>query len=292
MKKNIIILFFVFLLNLSYSQNLNSIYEKVKNSIATIYVYDENRNLVKVGAGFVYTPDGQIVTSFALSSSGMYVKIKVNYVEYIPTAIWKLDRRRDIVVYKIPAKNLPNLSIGNSDDVNIGDRVFLIGNPQGYERSFLESIISSKRDFGAGKIYFQISLNTSSGVLGSPLLDQYGNVIGILNSVSNPADNIMMATQINSVKSLLESTNAKSIPVPNYFTYEQPKTNYNIGLAYESQGDHSTAIWYYLKSLKDEVKPETYRRLAYCHEMLGNMNAAEEYYRKAKQLELELERNK
>lgn len=291
--KNIFLLIIYFALSATgFSQTLNSVYEKVKNSIATIYVYDENRNLVKVGAGFAYTADGQIVTSYSLISSGMYVKVKINYTEYIPDAIWKLDRRRDVVVYKIAVKNLQALSVGSSDNVKIGDQVFLLGNPLGYEKSFLEAIISSKRDFGAGKIYFQISLNTNSGVLGSPLLDLYGNVIGILNAISHPKDNIMMATQINSVKQLLESSATRSLPVPNYFIYEQPKTNYNIGLSYESKGEHSTAIWYYLKSLKDEVKAETYRRLAYCHEQLGNMNAAEEYYRKAKQLESEEDKNR
>lgn len=77
----------------------------------------------------------------------------------------------------------------------------------------------------------------------------------------------------------------KNFSVPNFFVYEKPLTNFNLGLSYESMGNHATAIWYYLKSLKDEVTPETYRRLAYCHEQLGNYKIAESYYKRAKELE-------
>jgi S1-C subfamily serine protease len=271
-----------------FSQQMPSgyeIFEKAKNAVAIINVYDEKRNLIKIGAGFTYTPDGQIVTTFNLVSGGTYVKIKVNDKEYVPMAIYKLDRRRDVIVYKIDDDGLPFLSIANSDYVKVGDRVFTIGNPLGFERSFTEGIISAKRDFGAGKIYFQFTGPTTEGMEGSPLLNDNGDVIGIISSRSYMERDLNFAIQINSIKEILESTEIKNYSVPNFFVYEKPLTNYNLGLSYESMGDHATAIWYYLKSLKDEVTPETYRRLAYCHEQLGNFKTALSYYKKAKELE-------
>jgi len=271
-----------------FSQQMPSgyeIFEKAKNAVAIINVYDEKRNLIKIGAGFTYTPDGQIVTTFNLVSGGTYVKIKVNDKEYVPMAIYKIDRRRDVVVYKIDDNGLPFLSVANSDYVKVGDRVFTIGNPLGFERSFTEGIISAKRDFGAGKVYFQFTGPTTEGMEGSPLLNENGDVIGIISSRSYMDRNVNFAIQINSIREILESTDVKNYSVPNFFVYEKPLTNYNLGLSYESMGDHATAIWYYLKSLKDEVTPETYRRLAYCHEQLGNFKTALSYYKKAKELE-------
>lgn len=261
------------------------IFEKAKNAVAIINVYDEKRNLMRIGAGFTYTPDGQIVTTYNLVSGGTYVKIKVNDKEYVPMAIYKLDRRRDVVVYKIDDDGLPFLSVANSDYVKVGDRVFTIGNPLGFERSLTEGIISAKRDFGAGKVYFQFTGPTTEGMEGSPLLNENGDVIGVISSRSYMDRDLNFAIQINSIKEILESTDVKNYFVPNFFVYEKPLTNYNLGLSYESMGDHATAIWYYLKSLKDEVTPETYRRLAYCHEQLGNFKTALSYYKKARELE-------
>lgn len=271
-----------------YSQRFPSgfdIFEKAKNAVAIIHVYDENRNLLRIGAGFTYTPDGQIVTTYNLVSNGTYVKIKVNDQEFIPLAIYKIDRRRDIIVYKVDGNNLPFLSVANSDNVKVGDRIFTIGNPKGFERSFSEGLISAKRDFGAGKVYFQFTGPTTEGMEGSPLLNENGEVIGIISSRPYMERDLNFAIQINSIKEILESTEVKNYSVPNFFVYEKPLTNFNLGLSYESMGNHATAIWYYLKSLKDEVTPETYRRLAYCHEQLGNFKIAESYYRKAKELE-------
>jgi S1-C subfamily serine protease len=291
MKKNFLLVASVVLMLIAtnlFSQKMPSgydIFEKAKNAVAIINVYDEKRNLIRIGAGFTYTPDGQIVTTYNLVSGGTYVKIKVNDKEYVPMAIYKIDRRRDVVVYKIDDNGLPFLSVANSDYVKVGDRVFTIGNPLGFERSFTEGIISAKRDFGAGKVYFQFTGPTTEGMEGSPLLNENGDVIGIISSRSYMDRNVNFAIQINSIREILESTDVKNYSVPNFFVYEKPMTNYNLGLSYESMGDHATAIWYYLKSLKDEVTPETYRRLAYCHEQLGNFKTAESYYKKARELE-------
>lgn len=291
MKKNFLLVASVVLMLIAtnlFSQKMPSgydIFEKAKNAVAIINVYDEKRNLIRIGAGFTYTPDGQIVTTYNLVSGGTYVKIKVNDKEYVPMAIYKIDRRRDVVVYKIDDNGLPFLSVANSDYVKVGDRVFTIGNPLGFERSFTEEIISAKRDFGAGKVYFQFTGPTTEGMEGSPLLNENGDVIGIISSRSYMDRNVNFAIQINSIREILESTDVKNYSVPNFFVYEKPMTNYNLGLSYESMGDHATAIWYYLKSLKDEVTPETYRRLAYCHEQLGNFKTAESYYKKARELE-------
>jgi len=291
MKKNFLLVASVVLMLIAtnlFSQKMPSgydIFEKAKNAVAIINVYDEKRNLIRIGAGFTYTPDGQIVTTYNLVSGGTYVKIKVNDKEYVPMAIYKIDRRRDVVVYKIDDNGLPFLSVANSDYVKVGDRVFTIGNPLGFERSFTEGIISAKRDFGAGKVYFQFTGPTTEGMEGSPLLNENGDVIGIISSRSYMDRNVNFAIQINSIREILESTDVKNYSVPNFFVYEKPMTNYNLGLSYESMGDHATAIWYYLKSLKDEVTPETYRRLAYCHEQLGNFKTAESYYKRARELE-------
>jgi S1-C subfamily serine protease len=291
MKSPIKILILIFVITIAstlYSQQFPSgyeIFEKAKNSVAIVNVYDENRNLLRIGSGFTYTPDGQIVTTHSLVDGGKYVKIKVNDIEFTPSALYKIDRRRDIIVYKVNGSNMPFLPVGNSDNMKVGDRIFTIGNPKGFERSFSEGMISGKRDFGAGKIFFQFTGMGLPGMIGSPLLNENAEVIGLVSSRSYMTEDINFASQINSLKPILESTEVKNYSVPDFFIYEKPPTNFNIGLSYESMGDHSTAIWYYLKSLKDEVTSETYRRLAYCHEQLGNFEFAEDYYRKARELD-------
>lgn len=278
----------VFIQSKIYSQNFPSgyeIFERAKNSVAIINIYDANRNLIRIGAGFTYTPDGQIVTTYNLINGGTYIKIKVNDKEFVPVALYKIDKRRDVVVLKVNGEDLPYLPTGNSDYVNVGDRVFTLGNPRGFERSFTEGIVSSKRDFGAGKVYFQFTGETTEGMEGGPLLNDKAEVIGIISKRFYMEKGLNFASQINSIRDVLESSEVKNYSLPDFFLYEKPKTNFNIGLSYESMGDHATAIWYYLRSLKEEVNPETYRRLAYCHEQLGNFDRARDYYKKARELE-------
>lgn len=278
----------VFIQSKIYSKNFPSgyeIFEKAKNAAAIINVYNGNRNLIRIGAGFAYTPDGQMVTTYNLVNCGTNIKIKVNDKEFVPVSLYKkIDKRKDVVVLKINDENLPYLTTGNSNYAKVGDRVFTIGNLKGFERTFSEGIISSKRDFGAGKIYFQFTGKTTEGMEGESLLNDRAEVIGIISKRFYMDKNLNFAIQINSIRDILESTEVKNYSLPDFFFYEKPKTNFNIGLSYESMGDHATAIWYYLISLKEEVNPGTYRRLVYCHEQLGNFDRTRDHYKKAREL--------
>lgn len=283
----LILVLSVFIQSKIYSKNFPSGYEifkRAKNAVAIINVYNANRNLIRIGAVFTYTPDGQIVTTYNLVNGGTYIKIKVNDKEFVPVSLYKIDKRRDVVVLKINDENLPYLTTSSSNYAKVGDRVFTIGNLKGFERTFSEGIISSKRDFGAGKIYFQFTGKTTEGMEGESLLNDRAEVIGIISKRFYMEKDLNFAIQINSIRHILESTEVKNYSLPDFLLYEKPKTNFNIGLSYESIGDHATAIWYYLRSLKEEVNPETYCCLAYCHEQLGNFDRTIDYYKKAREL--------
>src|SRR5262249_36347510 len=101
----------------------------------------------------------------------------------------------------------PSLPLGNSDDVQVGDLVYVIGNPAGLEATFSQGIVSSIRELSSGK-RLQMTAPISPGSSGGPVLNSNGDVIGVTVSTMAPSiggQNLNFAVPSNYLKSLLAS---------------------------------------------------------------------------------------
>ena len=115
------------------------------------------------------------------------------------------DERRDLAIIKVIGDTLPELLLGNSDEVRIGETVYAVGNPQGLQGTVSRGIVSSMRDFGQNGIRIQIDAPISPGNSGGPVLNDEGEVIGV--SVSGiqgiGAQNLNFVVPSNYLKALL-----------------------------------------------------------------------------------------
>ena len=163
------------------------IYEKVNPSVVT--VLGKQTMSTSVGTGVIFSEDGYIITNNHVISgcSACSVWVTDGYgadTEY-PAKLVGCDADNDLAVLKIEAVGLPAAEFGVSDDLEVGDRVYAIGNPLGVElrNTLTDGLVSAiDRDVdveGVTMTLIQTNAALNSGNSGGPLINQYGQVVGI-----------------------------------------------------------------------------------------------------------------
>ena len=117
------------------------------------------------------------------------------------------DATLDLAIIKVDAKNLPALTLGNSDKIRPGEWVIAIGNPYGFANTVTTGIISATgrtlKDLGK-KNLIQTDTPINPGNSGGPLLDLKGEVIGINVAIVARAQSIGFAIPVNSAKEVID----------------------------------------------------------------------------------------
>lgn len=149
-----------------------------------------------------------------------YVATNYHVIQGAETAIAKLvgtkttytveeivatDEKHDLAIIKVIGGTASELTLGNSDEVRIGETVYAVGNPKGLQGTVSRGIVSSMRDFGQNDIRIQIDAPISPGNSGGPVLNEKGEVIGVSVSTFQGIDaqNLNFVVPSNYLKALL-----------------------------------------------------------------------------------------
>ena len=165
-----------------------------------------------MGSGFIVTSDGYIVTN-AHVISGATGDITVSTDDdktYTAKSIWS-DSNLDLAVIKIDAKDLKAVTLGDSDNVKVGETVVAIGNPISlqYERTVTSGIVSAlNRSLMAennlvAENLIQTDATINSGNSGGPLCNGSGEVIGINAYKDSQGEGIGFAIPVNILKPII-----------------------------------------------------------------------------------------
>ena len=193
---------------------------KVINSGSSIFS-DDNITSLGLGTGLIVGENGYILTNAHVSGE-KYSRCYVTLVDgktYDGSVVWS-NTDIDMAIVKINQKNLKVAILGNSDDIKVGETVYAIGNPIGYEfqRTVTSGIISAvnrtiKFEEDEAETYMEDLIQTDAtinpGNSGGPLVNADGQVIGINGVKITSAEGISFAIPINSVKAVIESFNTK-----------------------------------------------------------------------------------
>ena len=163
------------------------VYDKVAPSTVTIIgLYEENYS---VGTGVIFSADGYIITNYHVIAGCLECEVWITDAYGVdstyPARFVGGDDDKDLAVLKIEAKNLPAAEFGVSSDLSVGDKVYAIGNPLGTElrSTFTDGIVSavdrSVDVDGVTMTLIQTNTALNSGNSGGPLINAYGQVIGI-----------------------------------------------------------------------------------------------------------------
>jgi putative serine protease PepD len=165
------------------------VYDGAKDAVA--YIAAASPQGEGAGSGFVVSSDGLVVTNAHVVDGATQVAVKIGTDgEQLPAEIVGIDPSQDLALLDVDANDLPTLSLGDSDAVEVGDDVYAIGNPFGLDHTFTTGVVSAlDRPLQApdgstieGGIQTDAAINPGNS--GGPLLDADGKVIGVNSQIA------------------------------------------------------------------------------------------------------------
>ena len=139
-----------------------------------------------VGSGFIVSPDGYIVTNAHVVDGANEVTVKLTDRREFTAKVIGTDKRTDIALIKIDAKNLPALDLANPPAARQGEWVIAIGSPFGFDNSVSAGIVSGvHRALPGGQMtpFIQTDVAVNPGNSGGPLLNAAGQVVGVNSQI-------------------------------------------------------------------------------------------------------------
>lgn len=175
--------------------------------------YNETMNLYSVGSGFIISEDGYILTNHHVIENSDGISVYVDDTEYSAELVGS-DKYQDIALLKITTKSkLKAVSLDNTNQYKVGDKVIAIGNPYGLGLSVSSGIISAInrniRGIGLDNL-IQIDASINKGNSGGPLFDCIGNLIGINTMMyfdtqsTNDKNGIGFAIPVNTISNIVD----------------------------------------------------------------------------------------
>jgi len=144
-----------------------------------------------LGSGVIASADGTILTNFHVVDGAEKITVLTSDNKSFEAKIVGSDQPSDLAVLKIDAQNLPFLTLGNSDNVRVGDIVLAIGNPLGIGQTVTAGIISAKGrrtglSDGSYEDFLQTDAPINRGNSGGALVNLNGELIGINSQILSP----------------------------------------------------------------------------------------------------------
>ena len=179
------------------------------------------RTPVGLGSGFLIHPDGYVVTNDHVVAGERKISItqfsqsgeELLKKNFDNVRIVATGGNLDLALLKIEGQEttgFPIVPLGESIELNQGDRVFAIGSPLGLERSVSEGIVSLRNRIISDRIHIQTTAEISPGNSGGPLFNYRGEVVGVNNMkvVSQGAEGLGFAIPVQTLKTFLQNRDA------------------------------------------------------------------------------------
>jgi serine protease Do len=165
-----------------------------------------------VGSGVIVNGEGYILTNHHVVDGALEIKVELTDNRTFTAKLVGSDPPSDLAVLKIDAKDLPTLSLGDSDKVRVGDAVLAVGNPLGIGQTVTSGIVSAKgRSTGLSDGSFEDFLQTDAAInrgnSGGALVNINGELIGINSQILSPSGGnigIGFAIPSNMAKAVME----------------------------------------------------------------------------------------
>lgn len=251
------------------------------------------------GSGFIISPEGFVGTNFHVVDAIDSILIKTSDGTYYDADLLMVDEKNDLALLKIrnPAGiKFPSVTFGNSDSVKVGQNVFAIGSPLGFEYTISEGIIAAIRNeekvnFSDPLTYapiekifdrvIQITAAISPGNSGGALFNNRGEVIGITTYSYGFYGNLNFAIAINSFKELEQIGKLSSLENNEDYLEKRNENLFNINL--KLAGNYKSKLYYtwaYSKQADTMTKLDTF---VVKQDSLNKINfgKAETYYLKS-----------
>ncbi|MGQ0658219.1 MAG: DegQ family serine endoprotease [Chromatiales bacterium] len=147
---------------------------------------DEEPMRQGIGSGFIISPDGYILTNAHVVADAGDVQVKLTDEREFKARVIGADRKSDVAVIRIDARNLPTVRVGSAKTLKVGEWVAAIGSPFGLDNTVTAGVVSAKSRALAEDSYvpfIQTDVAVNPGNSGGPLLNMKGEVVGINSQI-------------------------------------------------------------------------------------------------------------
>jgi S1-C subfamily serine protease len=195
----------------AYSQIIINAANKLRTSVVKIEQFDISKGRETVtgtGTGFLFSSDGYLFTNSHVVKNAKQLRA-VLYDGSVHNAILiGEDQYTDLAILKIDAADYSPATLGDSDNLNIGQLVIAIGNPLGFQHTVTAGVISALGRTLSGESgvsmdsMIQTDASLNPGNSGGPLINAEGEVIGVNTATIRGAQGLCFAISINTAKSV------------------------------------------------------------------------------------------
>ena len=180
--------------------------ERAFPSVVLLLMSDASGQPVSLGSGFFVLPNVIATNVHVVSGASIgYAKLVGQNAKLTVKGIVGSDPGRDLVLLAVSDASAPPLTIGNSEQLAVGDSVFSVENPKGLEGTFSQGIVSGIRTVDSDQL-LQITAPISPGSSGGPVMDVKGAVVGVAVATIKGGQNLNFAIPASYLKPLLART--------------------------------------------------------------------------------------
>ena len=224
--------------------------KKARPAVMLLVGSDANGKEIATGTGFLVSADGKLITNFHVIEKAASAVAKAENGGLFPVeGVLASDPKNDLVLLKLKGKELPFLTLGKSENIEVGTRIAVIGSPLGLEGTLSEGIVSAVRELMGGMKVLQVTAAISPGSSGSPVMNAKGEVVGIASALLRGGQALNFAVPVECGVRLMTKGKLSAVPQPLHPSanmsgddaiYSDP--DWRAVLAAETDNDHVAVL--------------------------------------------------
>ena len=170
---NRLILILLLIPNFLFSQNAKEVAKNCMPSTVSVQILNQDMETIRYGSGFIIGNE-KVVTNFHVIKEAKFARVVINNQDksvFTIDGTYHIDVKNDLAILHVPSLKIDSLKLGNNELPDIGEEIYVIGTPEGFDGTISSGIVSGYREV-LGLIQFDAAI--SPGSSGGPVFNKNG----------------------------------------------------------------------------------------------------------------------